>query len=230
MDTFEEEWQNNFDKYEYEVKSTDSYIWYLYAIEVYRSAEHLASVSISTARKMRITSENERKENSQKYGSNYSTSRFLTGQEIIAQIDESQIRIAYFLLARAIELMLKAIKIEINPQAVIDPKNKHKLNFRKNGHDIITLFSEVGINLNKRNTENLKLLSLYPFVGTYPISMSLTDNAKQRKLKDELSRQLDVKDYFDVVELYDLALSKYSETRKINGKVPKHNFLKINFK
>ncbi len=230
MDTFEEEWQNNFDKYEYEVKSTDSYIWYLYAIEVYRSAEHLASVSISTAKKMTIASEKERKENSQKYGSNYSISRQLTGQEIIDGIDVSQIRIAYFLLARAIELMLKAIKIEINPQAVVDPKNKHKLNMGNNGHDIITLFSEVGINLNERNAEDLKLLSHYPFVGTYPISVSLTNNVKQRKLKEELSRQLNIKDYYDVVELYDLALLKYSETRKINEKTPKHNFLKINFK
>lgn len=220
-----EQWEkikDDLDKRQFELKSTDSLIWWIFAQEVYRSAEILAFNALQAREKSILRSIEEFKKNSGKG----SYSRMSTVEEDIESADTNQIRIAYFLLARAIELLLKAVIIEIKPDTFFD-KIAYKLKMGKKGHDIFTMMKKANICLTKADEENLKLLCHYPFVGTYPIPLTADFVIEERKLQDELQKKLTHKNYEEVSNLYDLVLAKYNEIRIPKGKSQRTNYLRI---
>ena len=219
---FWKELHDNLDKKNYEALSTSSSIWALYADDVYRSAELLASHAVEAHYRSMLSTIKEFEENKDK--GNYS--RETTIQEDIERVDADQIRIAYFLLARAIELLLKATLLEIDSNSFFD-RLKNKLKITNDGHDLISMIDRVGINLCQDDLDNLKLLSHYPFIGTYPIPVKLDYMIKKRELADNLKKRLSHHNYDDVAKLYDIVLAKYNELRTQNGKRMRINHLKL---
>jgi hypothetical protein len=147
-----------------------------------------------------------------------------TVEEEIESVDSEQIRVAYFLLARAIELLLKATILEIDSNAL---KNNKSLKIKDGGHNLSKMIFDAGIVLSKSDEENLKLLSHYPFIGTYPVPVKLKYMIERRELIESLDKRLTDNNYDEVAGLYDKVLARYNELRQNKGKRIKGNYLKI---
>ena len=202
-------------KQQYEVKANDSLIWLIYAQEVYRSSIIIANKSIEANKKSYEDFYTQWKNN--EHGS-----RILTKEETLLHIDVNQIRISYFLLSRAIELILKAILIEINPNRFYEDAT-YEMKFGNSGHDIVSMYKETNINLEPKYQAYLNTLSIYPFFATYPVLKRLTP--KNNETKDMIN--IDHNNFFDVTKLYDIAFDKLNEIRIENNKGSKENILKI---
>jgi HEPN domain-containing protein len=219
----DKEFLDKLEKQKFEDNSTHSLVWMSYAFDVFRAAEILAyhSNEANYIQTKRLLEEIQNSNNSK------SSNRNLTIEEEIIRRDSNQIRTAFFLLARAIELLLKAVLIELNPTIFFDDK-KYKLSFDlKNGHDLTELSEKAEVNLNALEKENLELLSHYPQVGTYPVPMYLKEQIKHRELKEKLNKYLNFRNYDQVASIFDIVLSKYNETRILNGKSTWSNLFKI---
>ncbi len=211
----EKELDEYFQKKQYEIKATDSLIWLLYAQDVYRSSEILANRSIE-ANKKAVEKFYERAK------SNQEISRVLTDEEYLEHIDENQIRIAYFLLSRAIELVLKGILIEMNPNRFYKEK-EYEMKFGKSGHDILSMMKETGILLDSKYQSYLNTLNEYIFSATYPVLKKLPNNNITINEKIDVTHH----NYRDVTKLYDILFEKLNELRVVNNKGERRNILKI---
>jgi hypothetical protein len=222
MKDINEKWNDESDRNNFDAIATDALPWYIYSREAYRSAEQIAYIAISAYKKDIDTFLGE----SNKGVGQGSHFKYLTVEEEINFIDSRQIRIAYFLLARAVELILKAVLIEIEPNRFFN-KTPAKLKIGEAGHDIIKMMKPADISLSKVDEDNLKLLSHYPFIGTYPIPLTPEYIIEERKLKKTVNKNLNHTSYEQVSRLYDIVLTRFNEIRIPKGKHKRINNLKV---
>jgi hypothetical protein len=200
------EWQRKYDDSHFNFIAQNHHAWHISSMKTFRSAERIAYSSMEA--------QNSSFKRHHDSSGNYSYTPSIDEQ--LEDIDMMTISVAYFLLSRSIELILKAILIKKYPKSFLNEEG-NKISFGKNGHDLIDLIKKAELELDETQINYLTLLNFYPFIGTYPTHLKVENNTTQREEEEKIRPLiLSISNYEEVSFIYDILLDHYFETKHKN--------------
>ena len=205
---------------QYKFHSTLSLSWFLHAEKLYRASQVLFETAKNAMdRNIQLTIQ-EFKEARDNKNPNKSkvTSRTMTLEERRMGVDIDLILPSFYLLARSIEVLLKAVLIERQADYFLKP-GKQILDTKKLKHDLNFYIKEFGINLNESEQVQINLLIQVNIWGTYPIPVDEATWINIMQERYQSKYVLNIKSYPQVALLYGRIVDIFNEEReKINKK------------
>jgi hypothetical protein len=203
---------------QYKSSSTMSLIWLLRSELLYRASQVLYETAKKANERSIQALLQEIEEDRKNKDPNKPTtrSRPLTLEERRLGVDESLFLPSFYFLARAMEVLLKAILIDRQEDYFLKT-GKHTLDTKKLKHDLNFYIKECGIALDETGQEHVNLLIQVNTWGTYPIPVDEATWLRRAQESHQSESRLNLNTYPKVALLYDKILDTFNERRaKIN--------------
>ncbi len=129
-------------------------------------------------------------------------SRPMTVEEEDLLMKDGQLGIAYFLLSRAMENILKAILVERNPGGYYDKKGKKVTLGDTHGHSLPMLIKDAGVQLSEEQYMRIKLLDSAAISFIYPGFLKAAQHTAKRKIEESSDFNTDMNSFEKYVEIF----------------------------
>lgn len=203
------------EKRQFELKWQMSLIWLVSSFQSYRAAEIIAERASNARNKSVLRESNDEA----------TQNGMVTLEEELDLMDQSAIIPSFYLLARSIELLIKAIIIEQNNGTQTTEKLIE--HFKNRGHNLAALLADAKIKLTKPQNKDIRLLDEIVDNGIYPVTWTVKDLKTKREAINSSSKNYSVQYYDGIANLYDVLLKHLNRLRHINNRKQYPNPFKI---